>query len=497
MDQNHSDIAVPVSSGRPQRVIVVGAGIAGLTAAYYLNKLGLEVHVFDGAGRAGGLVQTRFEKERYLVEYGPSSHPAKHEHLEGLSRELSIDRFELTGRSRRQFIYSDGSLHQVPTTLLKLMSSRLITSVGKMRVLAEPFVRSHSKEGETVAQFLRRRVGEEFLDNVAAPFIANAWAGDPEVIELKASNSKLLELEEKYGSIAKGAFKEKDALSQQDVVSFRWGMGTLPARMQEVLGKAIHLKTAVKNVGFNERGNLVVTFQGHDEQMAADAVIVATNASAASPLIATVAPRAAQLASNITSAPLAVVHTAFNRRDIPMRVNGKGILVPRLQSARSLGVLFSGALFEHRSPDGEVLLTSYIGGSTDPDALNLDDEEMVNVVRRDLHITMGISDKPTYMSIKRIKEAIPQYAVGHTRRIFDIDQSLDQVPGVFLTGNYLGGIGVPDVIDHARRTAMKVRAWLRRTDKGIRGSGNMEEGDRETRRSETKAEQAFPDVPIF
>lgn len=443
-------------------MIVVGAGVAGLTAAYYLNKLGLDVYVFDGAGRVGGMVQTRFEKEQYLVEYGPSCFPAKHEHLEGLSRELSIDGLELHGRSRKQFIYSDGVLHQVPTTFFRLMGSRLITSVGKMRMLGELFVRSRSKEGETVAQFVRRRAGEELLDNIVAPFIANAWAGDPEVLELKASYSKLLEMEDKYGSIAKAAFKEKGLLSTRDVVSYRWGLGTLPARLQEILGGAIHLKTMVKNVGFNESGRSAVAFHDHEEHMTADAVVVATNASSASRLIETIAPRASRLISNITSAPLAVVHTAFNKRDIPVNVNARGIYIPRLQSVRSLKISFSGAMFEHRSPDGEILLTSYVGGASDPDAVSLDDDELTNLVRRDLHMTMGIGEKPAYMSVKRIDEAIPQYAVGHARRVFEIDQHLDQVPGVFLTGNYLGGACIPDVIDHSRRTAMMVRAWLRK-----------------------------------
>jgi len=462
VDHEQLDISAPTFPKRPRRVIVVGAGIAGLTAAYYLNKLGLEVHVFDGAGRVGGLIRTCFEKNRYLVEYGPNSYPAKHEHLEGLSRELSIDRFELSGASRRQFVYSDGTLHRVPTTLLKLMGSRLLTGVGKVRAFAEPFVRSHSKEGETIAQFVRRRAGEEILDNVVAPFIAGTWAGDPESLELRSSGSKILELEEKYGSVARGAFKEKGALELGDIVSYRWGLGTLPARIQEILGNSIHLKTQVSGVGFNEHGRPVVSFSDHDEHMVADAVVVATNASAAAPLIATLAPRASQLIANITSCPLAVVHTAFNSRDIPMRVSGRGIFIPRTQSVRSLSVAFSGALFEHRSPDGEVLLTSYVGGATDPDAIGLDDEELANIVRKDLHMTMGISVKPTFMRIKRLAEAIPQYSVGHTRRIFEIDQCVEAVPGIFLTGNYLGGIRIPEVIDHARRTAMKVRAWLRK-----------------------------------
>lgn len=462
----HEQIGIPLAQlGRPRRVIVVGAGVAGLTAAYYLSKLGLDVHVFDAASRAGGLIHTSLERERYLVEHGAYAYPAQQEHLDGLARELSINTLERTAAVRKQFIYSDGELHPVPTTALGLIGSRLITGVGKLRALAELFIRTHSEEGETIAQFVRRRAGSEMLDNLVTPFVSSRWAGDPEALEVKSSFAKLFELEEKYGSIARAAFKEKGVLAPPDIVSYRWGMSTLSARLEETLGDALHFKTPVEHVGLNERGRPVVAFRGHDEKMVADAVVVATNTSAAPPLISTIAPRAAQLIASITSCPLAVVHTAFDRRDVSTKPKGRGYIVPRTENVRSLGTLFSSTLFENRAPEDETLFTSYVGGATDPEACVLDDEELVNTVRKDLHMTMGIGAKPTFVCIKRIREALPQYAVGHTRRIFEVDQCIDTVPGLFLTGNYFNGTQIPAIIDHARRTALKVRAWLRRAVK--------------------------------
>jgi oxygen-dependent protoporphyrinogen oxidase len=249
-------------------------------------------------------------------------------------------------------------------------------------------------------------------------------------------------------------------------------MGTLCARLAEEIGVALYLKTSVEHVGLNERGCPVVSFRDHKETMMADAVVVATNVSAVSSLIRTIAPRAAQLVANISSCPLAVVHTAFDKRDVPMKPRGRGYSALRTENVRSLGTLFSSTLFEHRAPSDEVMFTSYVGGAMDAEACDLDDEELANTVRRDLHITMGISEKPTFVAIKRIEKAFPQYAVGHTRRVFEIDQHIDAVPGLFLTGNYLGGTQIPAIADHARRTALKVRAWLRQTKSVKHEAGN-------------------------
>ncbi len=245
-------------------------------------------------------------------------------------------------------------------------------------------------------------------------------------------------------------------------VSYRWGMGTLPARLEESLGGRIKLAAPISGIHLGEDGRLFVAAGNPQRKLEADAVVVATSAQAAAPIIEALAPAAAAALRDITSCSLAVVHTAFKCEDVRARVSGFGMLIPRETNVRLLGSIYSSALFEGRAPKDEVLLTNFIGGVADPDIMSADDDEIVREVRRGLHATMGITAKPTFVKIVRHAQAIPQYAPGHAQRIERIALDLEHVPGVYLTGNYFNGISVADTIADARKTAEAVRGWLSR-----------------------------------
>jgi oxygen-dependent protoporphyrinogen oxidase len=443
-----------------RRVIVVGAGIAGLACAYYLNKYGYDVRIFEREDSVGGMIQTSWRENKYLIECGPNTYLSSSDHITSLTRELSLDRLEMRNKSKERFIYWDGALRLVPNGPLSLLKTKLLSPVGKARLLAEPLIRSQSFEGETLASFVRRRGGVEVLETLVDPFVSGVWAGDPGELELRAVMPKIFELEQKHGSIIRGISKEKTSFKKHDMLSYRWGMGTLPARLEEVLRRKLKLNTGVKEIIRDEDGRLFACIAEKDRRLEADAVIVATSPYAAAHLIDKQSPRTAVELMNIEFCPITVVHTAFKKKDVGFKVRGFGFLVPRVANVRILGTLFSSALFDHRAPKDEVLLTTFIGGATDPDAIGLSDDDIMREVRKGLHITLGINTKPEFTKITRLKHAIPQYKVGHTHRLKRIDKEMERLPGLYLTGNYFSGISVSDTIGHAKQTAETARAFL-------------------------------------
>jgi oxygen-dependent protoporphyrinogen oxidase len=444
------------------RVVVVGGGIAGLTAAFYLNKCGYDVRVFESSDRIGGMIQTSWRENKYLIEHGPNAYLSTSEQIKSLSRELSLEQLEVCNNSRDRFIFWDGSLRSLPKSPMSLLGTKLLSAAGKARLIAEPLIRSKSFDGETIASFVRRRAGIEVLETLADPFVSGVWAGNPEELELRATLPKVYELEQNYGSVMRGLAKERGKLGKHDILSYRWGMGTLPARLEEVLKRRIRLNTNILSVSHDNQDRLFAHCGDVERRFEADAIVVATDPHTAADLIDTASTHAASELSEIEFCSLAVVHTAYAKSDVGFRPHGYGFLVPRITNVRILGTMYSSALFDHRAPQDEVLLTTFIGGSSDPDAIGLDDDELLKEVRKGLHVTMGINSKPSFTKIIRLKKAIPQYKVGHGQRIARIKHELEKVPGLFLTGNYFSGISVSDTIGHARQTAETVRDFFRK-----------------------------------
>lgn len=458
------EINIPVRQADDpvRRVVVVGAGIAGLSVAYYLNKMGYDVRVYGRAKAVGGAIRTSWQEDSYLIELGPQPYFTSGEHLASLSRELSLDRLELRGTVQDRLIYWDGALRRVPTGPLSLIGTRLLTVAGRTRALVEPLVRSKSFEGETVADFVRRRAGQEVLDALINPLITSTWKGDPEQLEIKSCLPRAYDLEDRYGSVVRGLSRERGSLRAGEIMSYRWGMGTLSARLEEALRRKIRLGWAIESITLDQDGRLFVTAADPDRRSEADAVVIATGAQTAGKLIEKLAPASSGILGTMPYCPLVVVHMAFDRNAVRGAMRGCEVLVPRAAQIRLLGTVFTSETFSGRAPERKALLTNFIGGATDVQAMDLDDAEVIKEVRRGLYAVTGITAKPTFVKVVRLIRAIPQYTVGHLKSVYEIERELDKVPGVFITGNYFSGVSVSDTIGHARKTAEDVRAWLRR-----------------------------------
>jgi len=455
--------------------VIIGAGISGLVAAHRLKKLGRDVLLIESGARAGGVIQSE-EVEGFLIEAGPNSLRGSHEFLD-LVEELGLTGELITADPRDPaYVYADGQLHAVPMNPLALVKTRLISNSAKLRLLREPFVKARAESGEeSIASFVRRRLGDELLERLVAPFLSGVYAGDPEKLSVQACFPKLVEFEAEAGSILRGALraarqsrkrqdKPKRSLRPYRLCSFRHGLSALPRSLAKSLGdslmthaRIVSVSPKVLTTGFQirlEHRNEIKTFN-------CSTLIVATPADAAARLLSDIAPEIATLIAGIKYVSIASVPLAYRVEQAPQALDGFGFLAPRGEGLRTLGSIWNSSLFAERAPDGWIVTTNFIGGATDPGAVQLSDEELISAVHHDLSKVLGVSQEPRRLPITRYERAIPQYTIGHAARVARIEAELQNQAGLWIAGNYLRGVALGDCIKQAERIADEVNQTIR------------------------------------
>lgn len=448
--------------------IILGAGISGLVVAYRLKQLGHSVLVFEHTDRVGGAIQSR-DADGFLIEQGPNSLRGAHELLD-LVEELNLMDELVTGDPKAPaYVYSGGKLHAVPMGPGALIKSNLISGPAKWRLFAEPFIKGRRENGEeSIASFIRRRLGNQVLEKLVAPFLSGVYAGDPERLSVQACFPKLAEFEAEAGSIVRGGLKSLRAARQQNeqpkrslrpyrLCSFRNGLNTLPQHLAQDLGSALMLEADVLSISKSPEGfDLMVEHQSQSKQFACSTLIVATPADAAARLLAAISPSLSSLLSEIPYASLASVPLAYRVEQLGRQADGFGFLTPRSEGLRTLGSIWNSSLFTGRAPEGWVLTTNFIGGATDPEAVTLSDDELVSTVHTDLSKTLGISGEARRLPITRYERAIPQYEIGHAARVARLETELQNHAGLRLAGNYLHGVAIGDCIRQAEQLAKEI-----------------------------------------
>lgn len=421
-------------------VIIIGAGISGLSCAWTLKKLGVDAVVVESSSRAGGVIRTE-RLSGYQIECGPNSfQPATHA-LEMID-ELGLSDELITPDARApRFIYIDGQLKKFP---LGPMSFG-----GMMRVLWEPFVRSKSKRDESVKEFFSRRFGRQLHDRLVAPMLTGIYAANTEHLSMKAALPAMVELEREYGSLIVGMLRRTltrpapKGRRKGSIVSFKSGMETLTRKLAQ--------KVSVKfNVSDARVGD-------------AKATVITAPAYRSAELVESQKPELARLLREVLYAPMVIAATSLPEVSFPYHLRGFGFLAPRDQGLQMLGTLFSSALFEGRAPEGRVLLTSFVGGSFQPDAVEWPDERVWETVCSELEKVLQISQRPQPVGLFRHHFAIPQYNIGHERWVELVRKELKQTPGLFITANYMEGVAVPACMEQGERTAHAVAEYLRRS----------------------------------
>ncbi len=482
-----------------KRVIIVGGGIAGLAAAYRLMKAAPEAHItlIESADRLGGKIITD-RVDGFVIEGGPDTFLSYKPRGIGLCRELGLeDRLHGTNEKiRRTYVMRQGQLYDLPEGLTGLIpsrfgplaKSRLISPWGKLRMGLDYFIPPKSLNGdESLAQFVERRLGRELYDRMIEPLMSGIYAGDGEQLSLGATFPQLRQTELEHGSLVKGmlAAKKKAAhpstalRSAQDAPKRKWAAFVTPetglAEIVEALkaqleGIEIRLNTRARKVETTPAGARPSPFHGEGmgmkveletgETLEADAVILATPAYATASLVGDLDPEMAAALRGIPYASTVTLSVAYALGDIPKPLNAYGYIIPRAEGRSILACTWTSTKFPHRAPEGYGLIRAFIGRAGDDDVLNRTDEELLQMVRDELHHVLGITAEPLLHRIFRWPQAMPQYTLGHLDRVAIIDRRVAEHPGLYVAGNAYRGIGLPDCIASGEIAAASALKYL-------------------------------------
>ena len=450
------------------RLVVVGGGIAGLTAAHRAVEISreretaLELTVLEARDRLGGTIETE-HAGGFLVETGPDSFLSEKPWGLALCRRIGLES-RLVGtddRFRRVFVWFGKRLHPVPdgfqllapTRLTPFITSSLFSWPGKLRMALDVILPRGGGGDESLGAFVRRRLGREALERIAQPLVAGIYTADPDELSLLATMPRFVELERRERSLIVGLWKASRKAPAASTSGARWslfvslagGMGELIAALASRLpSDAVRLKHRVG--GIERRGVQWRVTTEEAGAIDADAVIVATETHAASRLLRYVDPPLATLLEMIPYASSATVSLGYRRADVPHPLDGFGFVVPRAEHRDLLACTFSSVKYPGRAPERHVLIRCFVGGALNAAALERSDDEIVERVRRELGEALGITAAPMLTRVARHPASMPQYAVGHLTTVETIERRLAAIPGLLLAGGGYRGVGIADCV---------------------------------------------------
>ncbi|MBI3819811.1 MAG: protoporphyrinogen oxidase [Planctomycetes bacterium] len=465
---------------RPARIVIIGGGIAGLAAAHALRDELPEANIciLEAGPRVGGklkteIVESRSGGARFLVENGPNGVLDNQPHTLELAKRLRIED-RILGSSedaRRRYVYSRGGLRALPESPPAFIRCDLLSWRGKLRAAREWFVPRASRElaeTESVAEFTIRRLGPEVLNTMIEPFVTGVFAGDPGRLELATAFPRMVQLESEYGGLLRAlvsierdkrrAARAGNRKPKTAMRSFRDGMGELAAALERNLGGIIIKNARARSILY-ERGSFRIGIDGR-EPVDADVAVVAAPAAEAAALLRGIADSAAREIQQIEYAPIAVVALGFEDAAArTARLDGFGFLVARGEKLRILGALCDTSIWPRGG--GGFLVRCMIGGVRAPELLNLTDAELIEIARADLRAAAGLAAEPDLTRVVRWPAAIPQYTIGHARRVARIEKEIASVPGLYLAGAAYRGVSVNDLCRRAKEIAAEIAAAVR------------------------------------
>ena len=452
-------------------VLIVGGGISGLATAHCLARAGLKVEVWESAERVGGKIQT-VEKKGYQLESAASMVMNFRSEVNSFLRSVGLDSSKCIRKpGSKRYVLDESGLCEVPSDLGSLLTSPLFSKAGKLRLLAEPLVPRGVNSNESVAEFVTRRLGKEFLEKVFEPYLSGPLASDVDLAEAHTTMPRLLALEKRYGSLAIGALLKKlsrrGSAGSPEAFSFTGGMKALT-------------ETLASNGGFRVRKNLQVdeVWPLHGGWMTRGAIagvshtafsrhlVLSTPSDTAADLVAGLDHELGSLLRGIEYAPVNVVHTGFDRARIRHSLDGSGFLVPRRSGFEPNGCLWMSSLFPDHAPTGQVLMTNYLGGARNRAAAEWDTTRSLDSVMHMLRASLNIKVDPDMLHIESHTRALPLYHGAYSQRMMAINSRLDVFPGLYLEANYKGGVSVRDRILCADAVAKKILRQREMTRKG-------------------------------
>jgi oxygen-dependent protoporphyrinogen oxidase len=477
--------------GTTEPIVVIGAGVSGLTVARrLLERFGAlrprtrqDVVVLEAKDRIGGAVWT-VREEGFTLEGGADSFITNKPWALDLCRELGLgDRLiETDPRHRRSFVVHRGKLAPVPdgfvmlapTRLLPILTTSVLSLRGKLRMLCDLVLPGRVEDvDESLAAFVRRRFGREALERLVQPLVGGIYTADPNELSLQATLPQFLRMEREGGSLIRGALRQargsrREARASSGAryglfMSLDEGMDVLPRTLAEGL-PAGSIRTAAP-VRRLQRVDGSATWRVElldGSVIEAAAVVLATGAHVAARLLDAQAPTLATQLRSIPYASSSIVHLAYRRDAVAHPLDGFGVVVPAIENRDALAISFTSVKFPARAPAGTVLLRVFLGGATRPDLFDRDDEELISIARREVSSLLGAQGEPILSRVDRHPRAMPQYLIGHLERVTAIRKEVARQAGLFLTGNAFDGVGLPDCVRAASGTAEEVAAYVTR-----------------------------------
>ena len=474
-------------------VLVVGAGISGLSLAHKLRKLSnnspLKILVAEKQNRVGGNITTVSQGD-FLWEEGPNSFSPTPELLKlavdvGLKEDLIF-----ADRKLPRYVYWNGQLVPVPMGPTAMLQSKLLSDSGKLRALVgalgfvPPAVGAGlSQQGgeETVSQFFQRHLGVEVMQRLVEPFVSGVYAGDPGQLSAAAAFSRVARMADIGGGLVAGAVLSAKRNSKSKVAadpnipktkagelgSFRGGLEALPKAIATYLGEAVKLNWHLIGIRRTEEQTYIAEFStpNGSEQVETRTIVLSTPAYVCGELFKPLLPEITSTFDEFYYPTVACVVLAYPVSSIKAKIDGFGNLIPRGQGIRTLGTIWSSALFPGRTPPGWQIFTNFIGGATDPGISQLDSEAIVARVHQDLGRTLLRQDaeQPKVLAVHLWSRAIPQYNLGYNSRLAQINHSLKSWPGVYLCSNYIGGVALGDCVRRGTEVATEIYQSLEAT----------------------------------
>jgi oxygen-dependent protoporphyrinogen oxidase len=458
-----------------KRVAIIGAGISGLSAAYYLAReseergLEIEIHLIERSNRLGGVIRTERCNE-FLFEWGPENFvPFKPEAVR-LVKELGLGH-ELIGSNdalRQTYVIHKGRLHSLPDGMAFLAPVRLrpfwatplLTTRGKLRAMLEPFI-PKSRGELTVRAFLERRLGRELTQRVAEPLVSAIYGGDIDQLSAASALSDTYRTEQKHGSLWNGLRKSHRSGSSKlpFFMTLRSGMETLVNGLVEALRDRVQVQTDVRHLEAERRGGGFVLKNGHASHFY-ETVLSCVPASAAADLLRFISPVSAAELDEIHYTSTSLIYLGYKRSEFSHPLRGFGFVTPENESEVLDACTWVSTKFEARSPDDSVLLRCAVhdGRKTRTFA---SDEEVAEQAHTEVQRLLSISCQPTFFRVAHLGNSMPQMTLGHSRRLREISREVQRHPGLFVTGPFYHGVGIPDCIRSARQAVNQVLEFLK------------------------------------
>lgn len=446
-------------------VIIIGAGLTGLSTAFYLKQKGLNFIVLEKEKRTGGAIHSHNENG-FVFEEGPNTGVIGNPEIAELFELLGMQPETANDDAEKRLILKNNAWHPLPSGAISFLKTPLFSLSDKIKIAFEPFRKKGTDPDESVASLASRRIGQSFVDYAVNPFISGIYAGDPTKLVTRYALPKLYNLEQKYGSFIGGTYKkskeiktDRDKKATRKVFSTKYGFSSLIKKLVEEVGEE-NIICSSENIKITPNENqyeVNLSHNGHLMSLSAQKVITTVGAHALPQLLPFINESDMFNISNLTYARVIQVAIGVSREVVDNKYISFGGLIPEKEKERILGILFPSFCFDNRAPEGYATLAVYMGGIRNPEIFDLDDAAIVNIVHEDLNRLFNISVSAIqFIKIYRHPYAIPQYEKSSGKRFETIKKIESEYPGLIIAGNSRNGIGIADRVKQAHDIAESI-----------------------------------------